>query len=89
MAGSTVARGYGADHKRLRAQLQAVVDAGEAVCWRCGRWINPEDPAGWHLGHDDDDRSIYRGVEHVRCNAGAPARNRGRRRRARFQSREW
>jgi hypothetical protein len=32
------------------------------MCWRCGGWVNPSIP--WHLGHDDVDRSIYRGPEH-------------------------
>lgn len=72
-------RGYGHQHRVLRAQLQLVVDAGKAKCWRCG----DEVPAGshWHLGHDDDDRTIYRGIEHPECNlsaAGVKARTRDR-----------
>ena len=59
-------RGYGRSHRALRSRLQRVVDAGEAVCWRCGEPIEPGSP--WDLGHDPLDRSVYRGPEHVGCN---------------------
>jgi len=39
------------------------MDAGEVFrCWRCGELIRPGQP--WHLGHDDYDRTKYRGPEH-------------------------
>jgi hypothetical protein len=66
---SSAQRGYGTAHQALRKQIAAVVDAGGAVCWRCGRPIVPGSP--WDLGHDDHDRSVYRGPEHRVCNRGA------------------
>jgi hypothetical protein len=71
-AGSTVARGYGARHKALRAKAKRLVDAGRAWCWRCGRWIDPTQP--WDMGHDDYDRRRYRGPEHIRCNRSTATR---------------
>lgn len=75
--GSTVARGYGHDHRRRRAQWVPLVKAGGVRCWRCGHPI-VHDPrligGGWDLGHDDEDRSRYRGPEHLKCNRGAGAR---------------
>jgi hypothetical protein len=67
-------RGYGADHKREREAQARIVASGVAHCWRCGRHVPPGAP--WHLGHDDWDRSITRGVECVRCNLSAAARKR-------------
>jgi hypothetical protein len=64
--GDTTARGYGTRHQKLRAQIKPYVEAGQANCWRCGRAIHPGMP--WDLGHDDDDRTQYRGPEHVKCN---------------------
>lgn len=66
--GTRQQRGYGSDHDRLRAGWQSRLDDGEVVhCWRpdCGRRI---DPRAWHLGHDDHDRTIYRGPECPACN---------------------
>lgn len=68
--GTRQERGYGADHVRLRADYQRRMDAGEVfVCWRCAERGRPHDvdPDDWHLGHDDHDRSIYRGPE---CTTG-------------------
>ena len=75
----TSRRGYGARHQRLRRQLEPLVRAGLVNCARCGERILPG--ASWDLGHDDVDRSRYRGAEHVRCNR---ATNLGR-----VASREW
>jgi hypothetical protein len=69
--GRTTARGYGAEHQKRRKQAAALVAAGLAVCWRCRRPIWPG--MLWDLGHDDLDRSIYRGVEHRYCNRRAGA----------------
>lgn len=79
VAGSTSERGYGTAHQKLRAQVKReLVDPGLAFCWRCGRWINPGLP--WDLGHDDEDRSLYRGPEHRRCNRSPDNRPQRRRR---------
>lgn len=70
------ARAHGnadATHKRTRAGYQRRMDAGhQFTCWRCGR---PIDPTNWHLGHDDHDRTIYRGPECPSCNLGAAGRS--------------
>jgi hypothetical protein len=58
----TVARGYGHLHQKLRAEWAPRVAAGRVNCWRCGRLIRPGEP--WDLGHDDNDRTLYRGPEH-------------------------
>lgn len=63
---TTSQRGYPGDHNRRRRELKPFVDAGLAVCWRCRERILAGEP--WDLGHDDLDRSIYRGPEHRRCN---------------------
>lgn len=48
------------------------MNAGETFdCWRC---TDPIDPEHWHLGHDDDDRSQYRGPECVPCNTATSGR---------------
>lgn len=70
--GSTNARGYGAEHKKLRKQVEPLVRAGKAICWRCGERIEPTDD--FDLGHDDDDRTKYRGPEHVGCNRATASR---------------
>lgn len=70
--GTSTQRGYGAAHKKLRERVKPFVLAGQVDCWRCGRPIDPAEP--WDLGHDDEDRSQYRGPEHMRCNRGAPNR---------------
>lgn len=70
--GGTSARGYGPAHRRLRAKLAPSVDAGLVDCWRCGQRIQVGQ--AWDLGHDDNDRSIYRGPEHAGpCNRHAAA----------------
>ena len=52
------------------------VEAGQAICWRCGKPIAPG--TKWHLGHSDVDRHYYAGPEHVRCSTAAGGRNGGR-----------
>lgn len=65
-------RGYGTAHTRLRAKWARKVATGTVDCWRCGRRLNPLEP--WDLGHDDLDRSVYRGPECVACNRATGAR---------------
>jgi hypothetical protein len=48
------------------------MDDGEQItCWRCGEQINPHD---WALGHDDHDRTRYRGPECPPCNYATAGR---------------
>jgi hypothetical protein len=66
-------RGYDAKHKRIRAHYAPLVQAGRITCWRCGHKIQPTDT--WDLGHDDNNRAIYRGPEHAnQCNRAAAGR---------------
>lgn len=75
---TTDERGYGAKHQLLRAIVAVEVAEGRAICWRCGHRISPD--AKWDLGHDDNDRSIYRGPEHARqCNRKEAGRRQGQR----------
>lgn len=69
---SAAEAGYGREHQRLRRRLKVVMDATGAACVRCGQWIAPGEP--WDLGHDDFDRSVYRGPEHRRCNRATAGR---------------
>jgi hypothetical protein len=36
---TTTQRGYGQRHRELRASLAPEVEAGGAICWRCGELI--------------------------------------------------
>jgi len=77
MPGRTIANGYGKHHRQLRAQYARRMQLGEIFrCWRCRLPINPRGP--WDLGHDDADRSVYRGPEHVTCNRSVPMHRRRR-----------
>lgn len=71
---NTTARGYGTQHQRARAQWARQVATGTVRCWRCHELIDPALP--WDLGHDDNDRGVYRGPEHPRCNRGTKSRER-------------
>lgn len=73
--GGTTARGYGADHQKLRAWWKPAVDAGKVPCARCGVKIltDPRELGdGWQLDHDPTDptRRRYLGPSHTRCNQG-------------------
>lgn len=70
--GTRQERGYDAHHDALRAQWQAELNVRPIPCWRCKELIYPGYP--WHLGHDDDDRTVYRGPEHELCNTRAAGR---------------
>ena len=75
MAGSTLRRGYGLPHRKLRQRLAPFVASGRARCARCGKHIAPH--ALWDLDHYDADRRFYLGPSHRRCNrATATARAR-------------
>lgn len=85
------ARYTNAEYRALRKQLNQQVQAGNAYCWRCGHWLQPEQE--WHLGHDDHDPTIIRGPEHPHCNRKAAARTgnqkANQRRSTQLHSREW
>jgi len=78
---------YGPQHRKTRRQLVAELRlVGWLQCWRCSGVILSEDDL--HVGHDDWDRSITRGPEHVLCNLrAAAAKTNGTLYRPR--SREW
>lgn len=80
---STTQRGYGTAHQKLRAQWRPIVEAGLAICARCGKNIPPDAP--WDLGHVDGDRSSYQGPECRRCNRATA----GRTNRSYPPSRQW
>ena len=83
--GGTAARGYGAAHQALRAKLLPLAYGTD--CYRCGQVMLPSQEL--HLGHDDHDRTKYRGIEHAQCNvrAGAIKGNEARRARPRRRRR--
>lgn len=80
------------EHRAMRAAVKASVAAGTAYCWRCGRHLPPGSKA--HAGHDDHDRTVYRGAECPPCNLktaaskGARVAN-AKRKAARTTSRTW
>jgi hypothetical protein len=58
-------------HQQERKRWVPIVEAGQAFCWRCSKWLPPGLP--WDLGHDDNDVTIYRGPECRPCNRGTAA----------------
>lgn len=66
---TTTERGYGAQHQHLRDRWAAVLAARPWPCSRCGELITTGQ--AWHLDHDDDDRTTYRGPAHTLCNLKA------------------
>lgn len=70
--GTRQQRGYGLEHEAERKRWSPLVATGGVKCWRCRERISADEP--WDLGHDDRDRSKYRGPEHVRCNRATAAR---------------
>lgn len=68
--GTTAARGYGTEHRALRAKWAAIIKIRAVPCARCGNLI--ERGAPFDLGHSDD-RQAYRGPEHPGCNRSAGA----------------
>lgn len=73
---SSAERGYGPEHRKRRKRWAKRVEAGGVRCWRCDHPINPDDQ--WDLGHDDRDRTIWRGPECIPCNRGTAANRRRR-----------
>ena len=64
---------YGGLHRRERRKWERVVQAGDAVCARCGRPIVPG--SAWHLDHEDSGEARdYLGPSHAACNQAAGAR---------------
>lgn len=64
--GTRQERGYDRAYDRLRRNYQIRMEAGEVFeCWRCAELGKPHavDPDDWHLGHDNDDRSVVRGPQ--------------------------
>jgi hypothetical protein len=85
--GNTHQRGYGHAHQQLRADWARRVATGSIHCARCGRPIAPHEK--WDLGHDDWDRTQYRGPEHRTCNRRAAAIKGNRLRRRRSSRLTW
>jgi hypothetical protein len=73
---SAAARGYGSEHRKLRAQWKPRVDAGQVACALCGYLIASGE--AWHLDHTPD-RTAYRGPAHAECNRRDGARRGNRR----------
>jgi hypothetical protein len=71
--GSRQQRGYDSNHDRLRAEWAPKVKTGRVICWRCRQLITADEP--WQLGHDDEDRRIWRGPEHRFCNLSAAGKS--------------
>lgn len=88
---TTTERGYDAAYRAERAAWSPKVLAGNVDCWRCGKPIVANTDREWHLGHDDEDRSIIRGPEHPMCNLRSAGRrgNRIARERAQMVRRSW
>ena len=70
--GSRHDRGYGKTHTDTRKAWAPRVAEGTVRCSRCRNFIEAGQP--WHLDHDDDDRTKYRGPSHKRCNLSAGGR---------------
>ncbi len=70
------------EHRAKVKEYKALQAAGRAYCWRCSRWLPPGTPM--HAGHDDHDRTVYRGPECPGCNLKAAARKGARVKNARY-----
>lgn len=63
--GTSTQRGYDSKHQSLRKQWRQRIDRGGVSCASCGLPIHPQAP--FDLGHTND-RTAYKGAEHVHCN---------------------
>jgi len=63
---TTTQKGYGAHHQAVRARWAPLVDRGEVVCGKCGRYIQPGTP--WDLSHPLDDKTQRPVPWHRACN---------------------
>lgn len=70
--GTSAERGYGPKHRAERKRWAPLVASGNVKCWRCGEYIAADEP--FDLGHDDADRTRYRGPEHQGCNRATAGR---------------
>lgn len=71
--GTKTQRGYGKDFQAERKVWVRMVAEGVVNCWRCLKLIPPG--GDFHLGHDDNDRSIIRGPECPHCNLSAAGKS--------------
>ncbi len=76
--GATTRGGWGHRHQQRRAAIAPLVNAGKALCARCGEPIHAGEP--WHLDHTDT-RDGYLGVSHASCNTRDGANKTNARRR--------
>ncbi len=60
------------EHRAKVKEYKALQAAGIASCWRCGQWLAPG--MEMHAGHDDYDRTVYRGPECGTCSRNTAAR---------------
>lgn len=67
--GTKADRGYGKQFQSDRKAWVRIIAQGGVTCWRCYKPLLPGQP--FHLGHDDEDRSIIRGPECPPCNLRA------------------
>jgi hypothetical protein len=65
------ARRYGWGHQQARARIARIVAAGEAVCARCGRPIDPD--AAWDLDHQRVAAGATTWALRINIAIGAPA----------------
>jgi hypothetical protein len=71
--GTKAQRGYGRGYQSERKVWVRMVAEGVVSCWRCHAPIPPG--GDFHLGHDDNDRSIIRGPECPPCNLSAAGKS--------------
>ena len=70
---------YGHEHRKVRAQLQRLIDAGqglcaEPICLMPSREIPPgSGPDDWHVCHDPSGAKVI-GPGHARCNESEAAK---------------
>ena len=79
LSGGRVASKYGHEHRKVRAQLQRLIDAGqglcaEPICLMPSREIPPgSGPDDWHVCNDPSGAKVI-GPGHARCNESEAAK---------------